>query len=96
MLHTLIGRYTPDEESLKSQGNIPDFRCYIQVFLATKFSFVFLILGSVLACHLSMIFFFGADCTGQNEAIFFAAIQLCGFIFLKADLLAERPLSLVW
>ncbi len=57
---------------------------------------MFLNLASVLACHLSMIFFFGVDCAGQNEAIFFAAIQLCGFIFLKADLLAERPFSLVW
>ncbi|OAJ92807.1 hypothetical protein APB76_18070 [Vibrio bivalvicida] len=66
------------------------------MFLATNFSFVFLILGSVLACHLSIIFFFDADSVGQNEAIVFAETQPCGFIFLKADLLAERPLFLVW
>ncbi|EGQ9479013.1 hypothetical protein F3526_24605 [Vibrio parahaemolyticus] len=66
------------------------------MFLATNCCFVFLNLASVLACHLSMIFFFYADSAWQNEAIVFAEIQLCGFIFLKANLLAERPLSLVW
>ncbi|AVF95431.1 hypothetical protein AL552_17615 [Vibrio diabolicus] len=62
----------------------------------TNCSFVFLNLASVLTCHLSMVFFFGADRSGQNEVIVFAETQPCGFIFLKADLLAERSLSLVW
>ncbi|HHF3044262.1 TPA: hypothetical protein ACPJ0Y_004404 [Vibrio diabolicus] len=45
---------------------------------------------------MSVVFFFDADSAGQHEAIVFAEIQLCGFIFLKADLLAERLFSLVW
>ncbi|WP_152965256.1 hypothetical protein [Vibrio owensii] len=43
-----------------------------------------------------MVFFFGADFSGSVQATFFAEIQLCEFAFLKADLLAERALSLVW
>ncbi|HAS8506438.1 TPA: hypothetical protein I7764_21900 [Vibrio vulnificus] len=33
---------------------------------------------------------------GSAQAVFFAEIQLCEYAFLKADLFAERPLSLVW
>ncbi len=43
-----------------------------------------------------MVFFFGADCLGSAMAALFAEIQLCDFAFLKADLLAERALSLAW
>ena len=43
-----------------------------------------------------MVFFFGANCLGSAQAALFAEIQLCDFDFLKADLLAEMPLSLVW
>ncbi len=43
-----------------------------------------------------MVFFFGADFSGSVQAAFFAEIQLCEFAYLKADLLAERALSLVW
>jgi hypothetical protein len=41
-------------------------------------------------------FFFGADCFGASQATLFAETQLCEFVFLKADLFAEKPLSLVW
>ncbi len=51
---------------------------------------------SVFAYRLSVVFFFGADCLGPVQAALFAEIQLCDFAFLKADLLAERALSLVW
>ncbi|EGQ8038359.1 TPA: hypothetical protein GRI87_24520 [Vibrio parahaemolyticus] len=53
-------------------------------------------LTQVWACWLSVIFFFGADCLGTVQAATFAETQLCVFAFLKAELLAERPLSLVW
>ncbi|HCG7063118.1 TPA: hypothetical protein NJ352_004537, partial [Vibrio parahaemolyticus] len=43
-----------------------------------------------------MAFFFGADFSGSVQAVFFAETQLCEFAFLKAVLLAERVLSLVW
>ncbi len=41
-------------------------------------------------------FLFGADCLGSAQAAFFAETQLCMSAFLKADLLADMPLSLVW
>ena len=67
-------RYTPDEESLKIQGSIPDLRRWIPVVLVTNFSFVFPILGLFWITHMSMVFFFVADRVGQNEAIVFAEI----------------------
>jgi len=55
-----------------------------------------LVHGAVLACRLWLVLFFGADFLGQSWLRFFAETQLCDFAFLKADLLAERALSLVW
>lgn len=43
-----------------------------------------------------MFLFFGADCLGLVQAALFTETQLCEFAFLKADLLAEKALSLVW
>ncbi|WP_255199284.1 hypothetical protein [Vibrio sp. JPW-9-11-11] len=40
--------------------------------------------------------FFGAATLGLIEWYFFAETLLCEFIGTKADLLAERTLSLVW
>ena len=63
----------------------------------SRFQFSFCpVRGSVLAYRLSVVFFFGADCLGSAQAVLFAEIQLCDFAFLKAELLAERALSLVW
>ncbi|TOF96994.1 hypothetical protein CGJ10_22930 [Vibrio parahaemolyticus] len=97
--HYLTRRYTLYEESLK-------FRSIISVFSVVfwglgiripRFQFSFSpVRGSVLAYRLSVVFFFGSDCFGSVQAAFFADIQLCDFAFLKADLLAERALSLAW
>ncbi|WP_049876747.1 hypothetical protein, partial [Vibrio parahaemolyticus] len=40
--------------------------------------------------------FFGAATFGFTESNFFAETLLCEFVGEKADLLAERMLSLVW
>ncbi|EQL87818.1 hypothetical protein D020_4805 [Vibrio parahaemolyticus SBR10290] len=40
--------------------------------------------------------FFGAGTFGATESYFLAETLLFEFVVLKADLLAERMLSLVW
>ncbi len=55
-----------------------------------------MVLDSVLACCLAVVLFFGADCLGTVQAAIFAETELCEFAFLKAELLVDRALSLVW